>query len=315
MYSDESHTAPLGEGFKDEPGESSTEPISGIAEAVLPATITFINAITCHTLATVFAESIEGQIIGFTGNGPYYETDLISLAGRLKAIPDAEGIAWDALKCIIIGTEEFDRDYIRHATMFRHIKYFTQEEFLGMLLFGNQPFTLTPISMKSLELSHEGMQFLYSIPQPAWANDPTDSSQPIEIIKPLPASSPKPVGSPATTSSNAIPPPQGMERMVKIPDMQTTPSPPSGERDTSQINLRMESELRRLGYHVKKGGIRTQRRLALQAGVAQLGLRNVVNHLVWLIKFQRNQTRMQDAVFHWREDLHWLKKVYDSHRW
>ena len=100
------------------------------------------------------------------------------------------------------------------------------------------------------------------------------------------------------------------EAAIHFPDLNAVSAHEPGDGDVS--TLRMESALARLGYSVRKGSIRTQRRLALQKGVNQLGLQNVINHLRWLIRFRRPNQNMQVAVACWIEDFEWLKSTHKN---
>ena len=85
---------------------------------------------------TFFAGNIEGKVIGFTGSGPYHEADLDRLAAKLKAVPDREWIDWGDLEWVVIGSNDFDYEYLEQAATVPYLEYLSQEEFLSVLLFG-----------------------------------------------------------------------------------------------------------------------------------------------------------------------------------
>lgn len=116
-----------------------------------------IESVTRSAIRKLVIEPIEGLIIGFTGNGPYHETDLEKLAMRLGATPDRDGIEWDDLDWIVVGRDEYDPQYLAHSVEVGGIRHLTQEAFMGLVFMGE---SLDP---ECSDESHPGYAYLGSL--------------------------------------------------------------------------------------------------------------------------------------------------------
>ena len=127
-------------------------PVISIDEAILPAAAAFIEIISCHVISTIFVQSIEGKVIGFTGHGPYLQNDLEKIATKLKAITHSK-IAGDSPEWVVIGSQDFDQNYLQKVATNPDVLCLMQEEFLGVLLCEELP--ILPSVADSLERTHK----------------------------------------------------------------------------------------------------------------------------------------------------------------
>ena len=304
-----------------------------------------IESITRSAIDKLVVESIEGKTIGFTGHGPYHETDLEKLAMRLGATPDRDGIAWDDLDWIVVGRDDFDPEYLAHSVEAGGIRYLSQEAFLGLVFMGE---SLVP---ECSDNSHPGFSHLYSLtgepdfevqePEEVRGFEvPPKTSVPIKQQLPAPVMEKRPVTSATTHRPSAFS--NGAGKSAASADRPTTalpfgwsylvhpsraPGPGSTDGDSrwptttsdssgksatgDAPNLNVESDLKKLGYSVARDVSVYKRRKVLEYAVRNLGLKKVADHLAFLIRYFQNNPGKHDAVGNWRDDLAWLQ----SHDW
>ena len=109
-------------------------------------------------LNSIITVSIEGRMIAFRGNGPYLREDLERLAVKLGAVGNAGGLGWKDIDWLVIGRQGYDEDELGTSVKDGELEYLSQEEFLGVLLFGR---TASPGKGRESEgESHPGMDFV-----------------------------------------------------------------------------------------------------------------------------------------------------------
>ena len=96
------------------------------------------------------------------------------------------------------------------------------------------------------------------------------------------------------------------------------PAEPTVQESGSTVPLEVkpewnaESELRKLGYTVRRGTSPSKRKAALRVAVDTLGLGRVTEHLEWLTRLHGGNSVMARAVACWRHDLDWLRGEYSQ---
>ena len=102
--------------------------------------------------------SIEGRTIAFCGDGPYLREDLERLAIKLGAFGYEKGLGWYDIDWLVIGRQGYGEAELETSVEDGVLEYLSQEEFLGVLLFGR-----TAALRKGRESgreSHPGMDFV-----------------------------------------------------------------------------------------------------------------------------------------------------------
>lgn len=284
-----------------------------------------------HVLRNFVAESIEGKVIGFTGDGPYQQSDLESLATKLGATPDQFDRAYTELDWVIIGKADYDVDYLDEAVKTGDIQFFTQEEFIGVILFGEE--SLAKIAIRKDTKEHDGIRLVEDLIVYSKVESVKTSMK--GAIQTVCQAEDKPVrtetacipGKTVTTSKTSPGAPTNKpievqsKRFINVDSSASAEALlrwPTFDSDAPRHELdeangwSEESALRMLGYTVAKGVSLRRRQSALESGVRTLGLRRVVGHLAWLIRLHSKNSRRQSAVSNWEHDLDWLKSRYGS---
>lgn len=232
--------------------------------------ISFVDEVVGRLFDHLLAEPVEGKVVGFAGSGPYRQDDLERLTLKLGGTPDQIGIEWEQVDWIVLGTSDIDREHLQEAVDKSKADYLTQEEFLGLIFFGED------------SVLKQGERIPYS------------SHPGVVLVNEMIA--------------------QRKAAGGEVGDSVTLPEPDfpgSIEQSESRLDLNVQSELRRLGYTVAKGVSLEHRRAALAHGVSVLGIKRVVSHVAWLMRFHRKNPRRVAAVSNWGSDLDWLRAEYD----
>ena len=265
-----------------------------------------LNAIVARSvLSSIINLSIEGRTISFDGDGPYFRADLEQLAAKLGGFVDDGGLPWDAIDWMVIGRQGYGEDELATSVEYGELEYFSQETFLGVILFGR---TCSPAAVQDPRWEHIlGMEFV-GVCLDRRHTGPKLETAPEDEPGPGPLTSPGASAHQLSDIQEDEVPPETIDQF-KWPDFQ------EGSSDVplqSTDEWQLESDLRRLGYSVARGVSLDQRRSCLHVADDHLGLAKVVRHLAWLIRFHGEDARQKNALSNWEMDLGWLKARYGA---
>jgi hypothetical protein len=131
------------------------------AEVLRPAIDSLTKTIARLVVGRLIVRQVEGKIIEFNGNGPYYEADLERLAMRLGSIPYDNEIDMANLNWVVVGHAEYDKSHLQQAVGVEGIRFYTQEEFLGLLLLGDSSISSAFADVQ--RSSHAGMTLVRAL--------------------------------------------------------------------------------------------------------------------------------------------------------
>jgi hypothetical protein len=268
------------------------------SDAVRQAELALFNATARSTLNAVFATPIEGRHISFTGSVPFAQEHLEQWVETLGAFATPDRLDDTIADWFVLGRVNFENSYLE-SIVACDIRVFSQEEFLSLLLFGEAATARNRID--AADNPHPGLEWFEGLEQ-TFDDDMKallDSLAPGEGELTEPG---QPLAPPLTPALDPDDP----------PNWSIIPEETSNESYDGAVHLKVESELRRLGYSVAKRVPLARRHYCLDLCVQRLGLTKVVNHLRWLIYFQRKNPQQQQAVANWRYDLEWLRSRHGT---
>lgn len=201
-----------------------------------------------------FQGDISGVVIGTTGSKPYDEESVASLIRKLGGIIHNDPMQGGKPKYIVVGREDFDKDYLQEVIENEaSVLFFNQESFLGYILFG----TDTGGIYETEEIAdHPGLSC-------------------IDGLGGLPQKKHYSFGVDKSNSSHLEP----------------------------QSFLR-----KKYGYHTNM--LPSNRKECLKKAVHGEGIDAVTDHISWLIRMNRENSKIKDALNIWARDLDWLKNTY-----
>lgn len=267
------------------------------SDAVEQAEHALFDAIARSTLDAIFATPIDGMHINFSGSVPFAQEHLESWVETLGAIATPDRLDPSLADRFVLGRLNLDADLVDHLVG-ADVRFFSQEEFLSLVLFGEEATIRNLIDAASnphpgLELV-EQLEMNFQVECDAGEESESLGASESDEQGRLPRSVPFQTTAPTCGAD-------GRSTWTHISDE------PGDEPFDDATDLKVESELKKLGYSVAKHVPLARRQSSLELGVQHLGLTKVVNHLRWLIYFQRKNPQQRQAVANWRYDLDWLQ--------
>jgi len=132
-----------------------------INEFIHPMLDLNISILIQKELKRVIKTDISGKTIGIAGEQPFNYSDFVKLIMILGGEIHTWEIPWKEVDYLIIGKERFNVNYLEASIgMQNEILYMSQEVFLDLLLFGNEPcYYHGDVRIEE----HPGLKFLSSI--------------------------------------------------------------------------------------------------------------------------------------------------------
>jgi hypothetical protein len=275
-----------------------------VVTAIVPVGPALVYASRLSGSSGEVAEStVEGEHLFFTGSGPFPQEQLEEWVEKLGAFARPDTIDLGKFDWIVIGREGYDVETLLDSFNWPYVRYFSQEGFLRLLLFGEE--SRGDAFTGQVSAPHPGLElvgFCDPFEGERYLDEVIDPSE--EGIEPASAceSHPPPEQPPVEPTDQ---PAESVIWPVISGDTGDEPFDDTGE-------LQLESDLAKLGYSVAKHIGLARRQASLERCVETLGLQRVIRHLAWLIRFHNKNLSQQNAIQNWQHDLEWLKSHHGT---